>query len=68
MNNPTNNQSRTIKVSLEKYKELARMGTLEDSFDSVIGRLLGTYYHQKQKEQQQERTQEQAQESRKIHT
>lgn len=54
-------------MSLEKYNELARMGTLEDSFDSVIGRLLGTYYHQKQQDLE-KGNQHQALESRKIQT
>lgn len=31
---------KTIKVSEQTYHNLARMGTLEDSFDSVIDRLL----------------------------
>lgn len=51
-------------MSLEKYKELARLGTLEDSFDSVVGRLLGMYHQQRQNEQLQERIDKGAQESR----
>ena len=31
---------KTIKVSEETYQGLAELGTLEDTFDSVIGRLL----------------------------
>ncbi len=31
---------KSIKVSEETYRKLARLGTLEDSFDSVISRLI----------------------------
>ena len=53
--------TRTIKVSSENYEKLAQLGTLEDSFDTVIGRLLGSYYYQKQ-QQLQKRALERAQE------
>jgi hypothetical protein len=33
-------QYKTIKVSQGHYDELAKLGTLQDSFDKVIGRLL----------------------------
>ena len=33
-------QCKTIKVSKSHYDELAELGTLRDSFDKVIGRLL----------------------------
>jgi predicted CopG family antitoxin len=58
--------TKTIKVSLENYDRLARLGTLEDSFDSVIGCLLSTYYYDQQIQQPEKRMQEQAQESRKT--
>ena len=58
---------RTIKVSLENYEKLAQLGTLQDSFDSVIGRLLGTYNHQKQQDLG-KGNQHQALESRKMQT
>jgi predicted CopG family antitoxin len=32
--------SKTIRISEETYKELARQGTLEDSYDKVIKRLI----------------------------
>lgn len=32
--------TKSIKVSEETYRKLARLGTLEDSFDSVISKLL----------------------------
>jgi predicted CopG family antitoxin len=31
---------KSIKVSEETYRKLARLGTLEDSFDSVISKLI----------------------------
>jgi predicted CopG family antitoxin len=31
---------KSIKVTEDTYRKLARLGTLEDSFDSVISRLL----------------------------
>jgi predicted CopG family antitoxin len=62
-----NEKIRTIKVSLENYEKLARMGTMKDSFDSVIGRLLGTYNNQKQQDLG-KGNQHQALESRKIQT
>lgn len=34
---------KSIKVSEETYRKLARLGTLEDSFDSVISKLLEAY-------------------------
>jgi hypothetical protein len=40
---------RTIKVSSENSQELARLGTLEDSFNSPIERLLGIYYDREKK-------------------
>lgn len=61
------NTTRSIKVSSENYQKLARLGTLEDSFNSVIERLLGIYYDQQEK-QQQEEIQEQAHESQKTRT
>jgi hypothetical protein len=55
--------TKAIKVSLENYDRLARLGTLDDSLDSVIGRLLSTYYHHQQIQQPEKMMQEQAQES-----
>jgi hypothetical protein len=40
---------RTIKVSSENCQKLARSGTLEDSINSVIERLLGIYYDREKK-------------------
>ncbi len=45
-----NEKIRTIKVSLENYEKLAQLGTVKDSFDSVIGQLLGTHNHQNQQD------------------
>ena len=36
--------TRTIKVSSENCQKLVKLGTLEDSFNSLIERLLGIYY------------------------
>jgi len=57
------NRTRSIKVSSESYQKLARLGTLEDSFNSVIERLLEIYYDLEQK-QLQGRIDKRAQESR----
>ena len=59
------NSNKTLKVSLQHYEMLAQLGTLEDSFDSVIGRLLSSYYEQKQ-QQLGKGTQDQAQESQRT--
>jgi len=34
--------AKSIKVSEETYHKLARLGTLEDSFDTVISKLIAT--------------------------
>jgi predicted CopG family antitoxin len=62
-----NEKIRTIKVSLENYEKLAQLGTVKDSFDSVIGQLLGAYNHQEQQDLG-KGNQHQALESRKIQT
>jgi predicted CopG family antitoxin len=36
----TQNQHKNIKVSRWTYQELSKLGTLQDSFDTVIRRLL----------------------------
>jgi hypothetical protein len=43
------NITRTIKVSSEKCQKLARSGTLEDCFNSLMERLLGIYYDREKK-------------------
>jgi predicted CopG family antitoxin len=58
-------RNKTIKLSLENYTKLAQLGTLEDSFDTVVGRLLGKYHQEKQK-QLEIGIHHQAQESQKI--
>lgn len=35
--------AKSIKISEETYRKLARLGTLEDSFDSVISKLLESH-------------------------
>ena len=35
------NNTRTIRISIDTYTALQKLGTLSDSFDSVIQRLLG---------------------------
>jgi hypothetical protein len=40
---------RTIKVSSENCQKLTRLGTLEDSINSLIEWLLGIYYDQEKK-------------------
>jgi hypothetical protein len=39
----------TIKVSVENCQKLARLGTLEDFFNSLIEWLLGIYYDREKK-------------------
>jgi predicted CopG family antitoxin len=35
--------TKTIRVSLDTYENLERLGTLADSFDTVIQKLLASY-------------------------
>jgi hypothetical protein len=58
----------TIEVWSENCQKLARLGTLEDSFNSLIERLLGIYYDREKKQQQQQGIEEQAQESQTTQT
>jgi predicted CopG family antitoxin len=60
-------KTKNIKVAAETYQKLAKLGTLEDSFNSVIEGLLRINYEQGRR-QQQGRMQEQALESLKIQT
>jgi hypothetical protein len=41
--------TRTIKVSSENCQKLAKLGTLENSFNSLIERPLGIYYDREKK-------------------
>jgi hypothetical protein len=41
--------TRTIKVASENCQKLARLGTLENSFNSLIERLFGIYYVREKK-------------------
>lgn len=41
--------TRTIKVSSENCQKLVKLGTLEDSFNSLMERLLRIYYDRKKK-------------------
>jgi hypothetical protein len=43
------NTTRTIKVSSEDCQKLARLGALENSFNSLIERLLWIYYDREKK-------------------
>jgi hypothetical protein len=61
--------TRTIKESVENCQKVARLGTLEDPFNSLIERLMGIYYgREKKKQQQQQGIEEQAQESQTTQT
>jgi predicted CopG family antitoxin len=67
LNTSMSNKTKNIRVASETYHKLAKLGTLEDSFDSVIEGLLRINYEQERR-QQQGRMQEQALESRKMQT